>query len=253
MAPKNKAKAAPKAEPKAKKSKPMVVADDPTPAEMKASIQRMLNLVKYKADPLKNKSGDRLTEAQEVLEAYRQISDSDRKGFIAGYQKHVLKDLKWMGQYTKKVVKEAEEEDHSTKGMMTSSRIFELNGLKFGDFPEKKQKKLLEGFLQECASEVGAPRAKRAGQLEQSGQQCSQELGCKTWRVELGMHCSGELQVRFQSAGDQGWPGDSEELCRGFSKDPGPAGSHAFHDGRGSLQGRESRRRPVEPQRPRAS
>ena len=74
MAPKNMAKAAPKAEPKAKKSKPMVVADDPTPAEMKAIIQRMLNLVKYKADPLKNKSGDRLTEAQEVLEAGLHLS-----------------------------------------------------------------------------------------------------------------------------------------------------------------------------------
>ena len=39
MAPKNKAKAAPKAEPKAKKSKAaLVIADDPTLAEMKASI-----------------------------------------------------------------------------------------------------------------------------------------------------------------------------------------------------------------------
>ena len=74
MAPKNKAKAAPKAEPKAKKPEALVVADDPTPAEMKASIQRMLNLVKYKADPLKNKSGDRLTEAQEVLEAKLHLS-----------------------------------------------------------------------------------------------------------------------------------------------------------------------------------
>ncbi|OLP88858.1 hypothetical protein AK812_SmicGene29726 [Symbiodinium microadriaticum] len=160
-----------RAEPKAKKSKPMVVADDPTPAEMKAIIQRMLNLVKYKADPLKNKSGDRLTEAQEVLEAYRQISDSDRKGFIAGYQKHVLKDLKWMGQYTKKVVKEAEEEDHS-KGMMTSSRIFELNGLKFGDFPEKKQKKLLEGFLQECASTFEMTASLAAKDMEKLSSEC---------------------------------------------------------------------------------
>ena len=74
MAPKNKAKAAPKAEPKAKKAKALVVADDPTPAEMKASIQRMLNLVKYKADPLQNESGDRLTEAQEVLEAGLHLS-----------------------------------------------------------------------------------------------------------------------------------------------------------------------------------
>ena len=56
-----------------------------------------------------------------MCQAYRQISDSDRKGFVAAYQKHGLKDLKWMGQFTKKVVKEAEEEDQSIKGMMTST------------------------------------------------------------------------------------------------------------------------------------
>ena len=160
----------------------------------------MLNLVKYKADPARNKSGEHLTEAQQVLEAglhfsinmhyifgscmcqaYRQIADSDRKGFIAGYQKNGLKDLKWMG--TKKVVKEDAEEDLSIKGMMTStlrcyfslvllcfcflmlcfsmplrSRIFELNGLKMSDFPEKKQKDLLEGLLQESEDFWGHER-----------------------------------------------------------------------------------------------
>ncbi|CAE7612474.1 unnamed protein product, partial [Symbiodinium sp. CCMP2592] len=120
------AKAAPKTEPKAKRAKSgaLVIGDDPTPVEMKASIQRMLNLVKYKADPVRNKSGECLSEAQQVLEAYRQVADSDRKGFIAAYQKNGLKDLKWVGQYTKKVVKEEAEEDVSIKGMMTATLRF---------------------------------------------------------------------------------------------------------------------------------
>ena len=43
-----------------------VIHDDSTPDEMKASIQRMLAFLKYRADGNKNKSGQ---EAQEVLEA----------------------------------------------------------------------------------------------------------------------------------------------------------------------------------------
>ncbi|CAE7234970.1 unnamed protein product [Symbiodinium sp. CCMP2592] len=113
MAPKNKAKAAPKTEPKAKRAKSgaLVIGDDPTPVEMKASIQRMLNLVKYKADPVRNKS----------LPADRRL------------------DLKWVGQYTKKVVKEEAEEDIS-------------------DVPEKRQKELLEGLLQESEDFWGHER-----------------------------------------------------------------------------------------------
>ena len=42
--------------------------------------------------------------------------------------------------------------------MPLRSRIFELNGLKFGDFPEKKQKELLEGLLQESESFWGHER-----------------------------------------------------------------------------------------------
>ena len=276
MAPKNKAKAAPKAEPKA----------DPTPAEMKASIQRMLNLLKYKADPKRDKSGEHLTEAQQVLEAglhfpinmhyifgscmcqaYRLIADSDRKGFIAGYQKNGLKDLKWMG--TKKVVKEDAEEDLSIKGMMTSTLrcyfslvLLFFNALLFNaaevpnfraQWPqdERLSREEAEGFaggsppgvrgflgpreehgeaqaaraLQVLLQDFGGkqrcipidrvrhlrndckpssqglekPAEQRAEQLEQSGQQCSQDLGCQAWRVELGTQCSGELpQARLQ-------------------------------------------------------
>ena len=58
------AKAAPKAA-----AKQQVIADDCTPDEMKASIQRMLAFCKYRADAKKNKSGQGLAEAQEVLEA----------------------------------------------------------------------------------------------------------------------------------------------------------------------------------------
>ena len=42
--------------------------------------------------------------------------------------------------------------------MPLRSRIFELSGLKFGDFPEKKQKELLEGLLQESESFWGHER-----------------------------------------------------------------------------------------------
>ena len=117
-----------------------MIADDCTPDEMKASIQRMLAFCKYRADANKNKSGQGMAEAQEVLEAsglneflifhavnmfmlnheaYRKIGDSDRRGFIQAYQKFGLKDLKWMGSYTKKAISSETEVDASLKGMMT--------------------------------------------------------------------------------------------------------------------------------------
>ena len=120
--------------------KQQVIADDCTPDEMKASIQRMLAFCKYRADARKNKSGQGLAEAQEVLEAsglneflifhalnlfmlnrqaYRKIGDSDRRGFVQAYQKFGLKDLKWMGSYTKKAISSETEVDASLKGMMT--------------------------------------------------------------------------------------------------------------------------------------
>ena len=117
--------------------KQQVIADDCAPDEMKASIQRMLAFCKYRADAKKNKSGQGLAEAQEVLEAsglneflifhalmlnhqaYRKIGDSDRRGFIQAYQKFGLKDLKWMGSYTKKAISSETEVDASLKGMMT--------------------------------------------------------------------------------------------------------------------------------------
>ena len=129
------AKAAPKAA-----AKQQVIADDCTPDEMKASIQRMLAFCKYRADANKNKSGQGMAEAQEVLEAsglnellifhavnifmlnheaYRKIGDSDRRGFIQAYQKFNLKDLKWMGSHTKKAISSETEVDASLKGMMT--------------------------------------------------------------------------------------------------------------------------------------
>ena len=65
---KTKTAAAPAAADK-QEDKQQVIADDCTPEEMKASIQRMLAFCKYRADAKKNKSGQGLAEAQEVLEA----------------------------------------------------------------------------------------------------------------------------------------------------------------------------------------
>ena len=89
--------------------KNQVIADDCTPDETKASIQRMLAFCKYRADANKNKSGQGMAKAQEVLEAsglnaflfstqmnmlmlnrqaYREIGDSDRRGFIQAYRSY---------------------------------------------------------------------------------------------------------------------------------------------------------------------
>ena len=46
-----------------------VIHDDCIPDEMKASTQRMLAFLKYRADGNKNKSGQNLAEAQRCLEA----------------------------------------------------------------------------------------------------------------------------------------------------------------------------------------
>ena len=121
-------------------AKQEVIADDCAPGEMKASIQRMLAFCKYRADANKNKSGQGMAEAQEVLEAsglneflifhavnvfmlnhqaYRKIGDSGRRGFIQAYQKFGLKDLKWMGSYAKKAISAESEVDASLEGMMT--------------------------------------------------------------------------------------------------------------------------------------
>ena len=99
MAPKGTRVADAKAEAAGKSAKPakyenqlMLVGEDTTPQETKASIQRMLAFLKYRADPNKNKSGEGLTEASTILEAnmlqhfqfgqaYRKIADKDRKSF----------------------------------------------------------------------------------------------------------------------------------------------------------------------------
>ncbi|CAE7925821.1 unnamed protein product, partial [Symbiodinium necroappetens] len=129
---------------------------------MKASIQRMLAFCKYRADAKKNKSGQGLAEAQEVLEAYRKIGDSDRRGFIQAYQKFGLEDLKWMGSYTKKAISSENEVDTSLKGMMTMARIFKLNGLHASDYdPKKQQQQLLEGLLKESEDFWGHSRSEQ--------------------------------------------------------------------------------------------
>ena len=51
-------------------------------------------------------------------QAYRKIGDSDRRGFMKAYQKFGLKDLKWMGSYTKKAISAETEVDASLKGTM---------------------------------------------------------------------------------------------------------------------------------------
>ncbi|CAE7307150.1 unnamed protein product [Symbiodinium sp. CCMP2592] len=185
MAPKNKAKAAPKTEPKAKRTKSgaLVIGDDPTPVEMKASIQRMLNLVKYKADPVRNKSGECQSEAQQVLEAYRQIADSDRKGFIAAYQKNGLKDLKWVGQYTKKVVKEEAEEDRLPRE--------EAEGVAGGFAPgirkiwghernlvKHKMPELCRYFYRTLVESKDATRSTESGTFEMAASIAAKEMKC---------------------------------------------------------------------------
>ena len=72
MAPKAKKDATTSSSPAKKQKKGEQVAEiaeDLTPNEMKASIQRMLNFLKYRADSSKNKSGEGLSEARQVLQA----------------------------------------------------------------------------------------------------------------------------------------------------------------------------------------
>ena len=55
----------------------------------------------------------------EFGQAYRKIADKDRKSFLNNYAKFGLKNLTWVGEYTKSTMLIEQEEDLSIKGMMT--------------------------------------------------------------------------------------------------------------------------------------
>ena len=93
--------------------------------------------------------------------------------------------------------------------MPLRSRIFELNGLKMGDFPEKKQKDLLEGLLHESEDFWGhernmvkhklpelcryyyrtlveskdASRSTESGTFEMTASLAAKDLNCRTARL----------------------------------------------------------------------
>ena len=64
-----KAKASPKSKAKAVPDATGVVAVPDAQPITKAENQRLLNVLKYRADPGKNKKGENLAEAQKVLQA----------------------------------------------------------------------------------------------------------------------------------------------------------------------------------------
>ena len=64
-----KAKASPKSKAKAVSDATGVVAVPDAQPITKAENQRLLNVLKYRADPDKNKKGENLAEAQKVLQA----------------------------------------------------------------------------------------------------------------------------------------------------------------------------------------
>ncbi|CAL1173302.1 unnamed protein product [Cladocopium goreaui] len=131
-----KAKASPKSKAKAVPDATGVVAVPDAQPITKAENQRLLNVLKYRADPGKNKKGENLAEAQKVLQ-----------------------NLTWFGQFAETREETATTTHSATESFLTGPKILEMNGLRWTDYAPEKQQELLEALLEESAATYNFQRA----------------------------------------------------------------------------------------------
>ncbi len=106
-----KAAAPPQPEPAAKKTKGAAKApataenadDAPVHAEKaeamdRGSVSRMLGLMKYRANPMKNKKGEGMADAKLGLATYLTLSASEKASFLKTYEQKG-KSLKWVHEF----------------------------------------------------------------------------------------------------------------------------------------------------------
>ena len=127
------AKAAKKA---AEKPTGTAASSDGASAEVKltsAEQTKMLNFMKYRADPEKNKSGEGCEAAREGLELYMSLTKEDKKEFVAEFLSRGKKDLKWMMSFKRSMTGGDREEVGSNEKYLTLTAILELNGLRVAD------------------------------------------------------------------------------------------------------------------------
>jgi hypothetical protein len=97
-----KAAAKPQPQPPAKKAKGAApeCEEAPEPAEKaeamdRGGVSRMLGLMKYRANPMKNKSGEGMADAKLGLATYLTLSPSEKASFLKTYEQKG-KSLKWV-------------------------------------------------------------------------------------------------------------------------------------------------------------
>jgi hypothetical protein len=100
-----KAAAKPIPQPPAKKAKGAAHEPEaaPDPEEQleamdRGGVSRMLGLMKYRADPMKNKKGEGMADAKLGLSTYLTLSPSEKAGFLKTYEQKG-KSLKWVHEF----------------------------------------------------------------------------------------------------------------------------------------------------------
>ena len=87
-----------------------------------------------------------MEDAQLALEQYSSLDPIEKRSFVADFEKagsgKKPGSLKFHLRYKKTISEVKEEEVATTEDYFTLPQIFDFNGLKWSDFPEKEAKKI---------------------------------------------------------------------------------------------------------------
>ena len=123
--------------------------DAPPGHASKGDISNMLGVLKYKADALKNKKGHGMVEAQAALAHYSALPCDKKQEFLLKFKKEGHKNLDWVMSLTETEAKTDEVVDSMTEGMMNKYQIFELNGMRWADFPTDEAQVVLTQLIKD--------------------------------------------------------------------------------------------------------
>ena len=121
-------------------------------------VTKMLNFLRYRGDPEKNKKQDGLNEAQEALKTYEGLGNDAKASFLSSFQlanPGKTKNWNFVTSYSKTVVADDSDSVGQLSDFFTGPKILELNGLRWGDFTPEEADKVLQELLRENVEQHG--------------------------------------------------------------------------------------------------
>ena len=121
------------------------------------SVSKMINFLKYRADPDKNKKGEGQAEAKAALSLYEGMGNAEKASFLTAFMESnpgKTKNWKFVTSYSKTVSVQEGDSVGVVSDFMMGPKILELNGLKWSDHGEQAPE-LLKEILADNAQEHG--------------------------------------------------------------------------------------------------